>query len=257
MSDAIVRVDSGEEQFAYLVMRFGPQPGWAVVEQSLVTSGSEAIEIATVQLAATGKTHTVRFGPARDDDDEFGGESADEEPSTLWLDKVLERATTFSAGNPPHHPGTIARFPVPAAGYPDAISVPMAIIAEDERRAGLYAPPRLVALHRVTLEPIGVGEYPGFDPEFWPPERLSDWPLPSVRGMPQEQLIATIQRFSATWKRVIDAWFANEPEAFPHLKHDIGAAADARMRIDAPAMDLYARKANPVFANWLAKQVGG
>lgn len=252
MSDAIIRVDSGEEQYAYLLMTFGPQSGWMVTEQSLVTVGGEAIEVATVQLVATGKTRTVRFGPVRDDDD-FGGESAGDEASTQWLDRVLEAATTFSAENPPHHPGTIARFPVPAAGYPDAISVPMAIIAEDNRRAGLYAPPRLVALHRDTLDAIGVGEYPGFDPEFWPPERLSEWPMPNLRGTPQEQLVATIQRFSATWKRVLDAWFANDPAAHPFLNDDIAAAAEARRHIDPPAMDVYSRKANPVFASWLEK----
>lgn len=247
---SVIRVDSAEEQYAYLTASFGPPTAWEVLSQTWATLESgEQIEVASLRLA-TGESVDVRFGAISADDDSFDGSPAqDENPSTTWLDDVMQAATTFSEQNPPHHPGTIARFPVPAAGYADALSVPMALIAVDGASRGLYAPPRIVAVNRHTLEPIGVGEFPGFDPEFWPPERLADWPLPQVRAMPVEQLQGTIQRLSACWSRVITAWFAND--SYPWLTEDIAAAMELHARLDTPGMAPYYERMNPVFTKWL------
>jgi hypothetical protein len=254
---AVIRVDSAEEQYAYLTATLGAPANWEVISQtwSSLESG-EPIELATLRLRS-GDTITVRFGAVFEDDDSFGGSPEnDEHPSTGWLDDVMEKAVKFSEANPPHHPGTVARFPVPAAGYANALSVPMGLIAHDGLQPALYAPPRIVAVNKDDLEPIGVGEFPGFDPEFWPPQRLSDWPLPSLRGVAPEQLQGMIERFSACWSRVIAAWFANDPGAHPFLADDIRAAQEYRALLDPVSMELYTERMNPAFAKWVRDNAG-
>lgn len=252
--DAVVRVDSAEEQYAYLTASFGAPANWTVESQTWSSlADGEQIEIASLRLS-TGDTVTVRFGAVFDDDSFDGLSSSNSEPSTSWLDRVMTAAVEFSEANPPHHPGTIARFPVPAAGYANALSVPMGLIAVDGSTRALFAPPRIVALSRVSLDPIGVGEFPGFDPEFWPPKQLSLWPLPSLRGMSSVQLQGTIQRFSACWSRVVEAWFTRNTPAHRYLGDDIRAAGTYQEALDAPAMVSYTERMNPVFAAWVREQ---
>ena len=256
MTESVIRVDSADEQYAYLTASFGAPANWEVVSQtwSSLPSG-EAIEIATLRLN-TGDTIDVTFGVVTPDDDSFDGSpDADENPSTGWLDSVMEAAVEFSKNNPPHHPGTIARFPVPAAGYANALSVPMGLIAVDGANRGLYAPPRIVALGIAGLEPIGVGEFPDFDPEFWPPKRLATWPLETLTQVSPEQLQGIIQRFSACWSRVIAAWFAKEPEPYQYLGTDIHAALEYRAQLDAAEMAPFYDRMNPLFASWIRDNV--
>ena len=252
MTSSVIRVDSADEQYAYLTASFGEPSKWEVLSQtwSSLPSG-EAIEISTLRLH-TGDTINVTFGAITPDDDSFDGSpEVEENPATGWLDIVMEAAVEFSKNNPPHHPGTIARFPVPAAGYANALSVPLGLIAVDGSSRGLYAPPRIVALGIADLEPIGVGEFPGFDPEFWPPERLATWPLETLQQVSAEQLQGIIQRFSACWSRVIAAWFAREPVPYPFLGADIHAALGYRAQLDASAMLPFYERMNPLFASWL------
>lgn len=248
----IVRIDSAEEQYAYLTASFGEDSQWEVVAQALRTlDDGEVIEVATISLPS-GDSIDVHFGAITVDDDSFDGSSDDEgQVATGWLDRVMQAAVEFSEANPPHHPGTVARFPVPAAGYENALSVPMGLIAVDGSSGGLYAPPRIVALNRDSLGAIGVGEFPGFDPEFWPPERVSEWPLPALQGVSPVQLQGIIQRFSACWLRIIDAWFSGEVEPYRFLKDDIATALRHRSTLDATAMDPYYERMNPAFSKWL------
>lgn len=249
--EPVVRVDSAEEQYAYLTASFGAPSAWSVESQTWSSlPDGEQIEIATIRLQ-TGDTASVRFGAVFDDDRFDGSSGSETEPSTSWLDRVMAASVEFSEANPPHHPGTIARFPVPAAGYANALSVPMGLIAVDGSTRALFAPPRIVALSRGSLQPIGVGEFPGFDPEFWPPEQLSNWPLPSLHGVSPDQLQGIIQRFSACWSRVVEAWFTRDDGTHQFLEEDVRAAEEYRTMLDAPTMASYSERMNPVFAAWV------
>ena len=248
----IVRVDSAAEQYAHLIASFGDQSRWEVIAQTWRTlDDGEAIVVATLKLSS-GDSIDVQFGAIDADDDSFDGSPDDDGQAAIeWLDRVMQAAVEFSEANPPHHPGTIARFPVPAAGYANALSVPMGLIALDGSSPGLYAPPRIVALNRATLAAIGVGEFPGFDPELWPPERVSEWPLPSIRDVSPDQLRGIIQRFSACWLRVLNTWFGADVEPYRFLKDDIAAALHYRSILDSTTMDPYYDRMNPAFAKWL------
>jgi len=250
----VVRVDSAEEQYAWLLATFGEPSQWSVVSQSYQSGidGAE-LEVAVISLAG-GEEVNVVFAPATQELDPFGDDTILEDRTEL-MDELMEIATGFSSQNPPHHPGSIARFPVPSASYTDAITIPLPVLAIDQGRRGLYSPPRVVAIDRSTREPIGAGEYPGFDPETWPPRRLGDWPPATTCNLPQMQLQGMISRFSACWSRVLDAWFANDAVT-PGLEDDIREALMYRARLDLPAMIDRYDVLNPVFADWL-RRAGG
>jgi hypothetical protein len=245
-----VWVDSADEQVAFLTATFGASGSWSVVSQGYADD-PEAGEAEVVEiLAAGGETVRIRFVPATISGDPFSGEEP--EDRTGLMDELMEKATGFASQNPPHHPGSLARYPVPSAAYARAIAMPMPVLALDGLgQRGLYAPPRVVAIDWATRDPIGVGEFPGFDPESWPPPRLGEWPPKRLAGMPQEQLQGTIQRFSACWSRVLDAWFARDAGTPPSLADDIRDALKYRDLLDLPAMLPYYERLNPVFARWL------
>lgn len=250
-SEIRVWVDSGDEQMAFLTATFGPQGAWSVASQGYADDpdAGEA-EIAEI-VTPGGETVRVRFVPATVSDDPFGGEEP--EDRTGLMDELMEKATGFASQNPPHHPGSLARYPVPSAAYGHAVAFPMPVLALDGLgQRGLYAPPRVVVIDWTTREPIGVGEFPGFDPESWPPPRLGEWPPKRLAGMPQEQLQGTIQRFSACWSRVLDAWFARDTGMPPSLADDIRDALMYRDLLDLPAMLPFYERLNPVFAKWIA-----
>lgn len=250
-SEIRVWVDSGDEQMAFLTATFGPQGAWSVAAQGYADDpdAGEA-EIAEI-VTPDGETVRIRFVPATVSDDPFGGEEP--EDRTGLMDELMEKATGFASQNPPHHPGSLARYPVPSAAYGHAVAFPMPVLALDGLgQRGLYAPPRVVVIDWTTREPIGVGEFPGFDPESWPPPRLGEWPPKRLAGMPQEQLQGTIQRFSACWSRVLDAWFARDTGMPPSLADDIRDALMYRDLLDLPAMLPFYERLNPVFAKWIA-----
>ena len=245
-SAPLIRVDSAEEQYGYMVARFGDPSGWSVDSQELqvMPDGRES-ERVVVRLPS-GDTVTVRFVPVRDE----GLFPTESSGGPTRLDEIMETATAFSRENPPHHPGTVARFPVPSMSYSRAVAVPMAVLAQDQGQRGLYAPPRVVVVDAGTIQVRGVGEFPGFDPESWPPKRVGDWPPPSIATMTQAQLQGTILRFGALWLRLLDAWFDGENDAM--WPDEFDEAVDLRSRLDVPGMSSSYERLNPSFARWLA-----
>jgi hypothetical protein len=115
----------------------------------------------------------------------------------------------------PLHPGSLPQYPVPSESYPGAVAVPLPILAVDAGQRGLYAPPRIAVVRWPSAEPVGVGDAPGFDPAHWPPPRLGDWPPEAIRAWEPQLLAGTIERFSAIWGRLLDAWFSGG--GYPHL----------------------------------------
>lgn len=251
----LVRIDSAEEQYAYLLTHFGEPDRWSVVDQRLGKS-SDGRDTESVSVRdATGAVRQATF--VAPDDDVLGDVAdSDSDETTGFVPGLMEAATRFSADNPPHHPGTIARFPVPSAQYRQAVAIPMPVLAIDGGRRGLYAPPRVVVIDIASRQPVGVGEFPGFDPERWPPPRLGDWPPPSTRGIGERQLEGMVARLSACWKRILDAWFAAAGVPDSDLAGDIEDALAIRARLDLPAMLSYYDRLNREFATWLVDRAG-
>lgn len=251
MTHEAVRVESAEEQYAVMLARFGDPATWEVLNQGFVTdAGGRDLERVEVRLQS-GELAEVRFVSLREDPI-FGAEQV-ESDATQYLDTIMEAAFTFSSQNPPHHPGTLARFPVPSASYANALSVPMPVIALDAGRRGLFAPPRVVVIDHETAIAKGVGEFPGFDPENWPPARLGDWPPPTVTEVHRLQMQGMVMRFSALWKRILDAWFSKEIMESPELTSEIKEALGYRAVLDLPEMLPIYERLNPVFAKWLSR----
>lgn len=250
MSREIVYVDSADEQLAYLVARFGPHTTWSVQDQRIATiEGGASVERALLSTAL-GEV-SIEFRDATPVHISFTDDVQENERTGL-LDAVMEAAATFAAENPPHHPGSLPRFPIPETHYPGAVGVPMPILAVDDLgQRGLFSPPRMAVVSWTTHEPVGVREFPGFDPENWPPRRLSDWPAPESARLTPEQLEATIKRFSACWSRVIDAWMNDREARTDVLAADVREALRLRAVLDPEAMESVYRRMNPDFASWL------
>lgn len=249
----LIYIDSEVEQGAWLIATFGPAQHWSIASQTWqLTESGERHEVLEIALES-GDQVQVAFAEAAPDDS-LTGEGNDR---TGEMEELMQRAVEFAEANPPHHPGSVPRFPVPSASYKNAIAIPMAVLAvDDSGTRGLFAPPRQVAISRNDNILIGVGEFPGFDPEHWPPSRLGDWPPPQLRAVPQVQLQAMIARFSACWSRVLDAWFAMVVEPNDVLRQDIREALNRRALLDLMEMLPLYDRLNPVFAKWLNDMVG-
>ncbi len=249
----VVYIDSGAEQEAWLIATFGPEGTWELVSQTWeINAEGERQEVLEVSVAV-GESVRVAFMEASPDES-LEGEGNDR---TGLMDDLMEKALAFAAENPPHHPGSLPRFPVPSPSYGHALAVPLAVLAVDDNGTrGLYAPPRQVAINRESQELIGVGEYPGFDPEEWPPAHLGPWPPTQLQGISAVQLQAMIARFSACWSRVLDAWFAEVVRPTPVLRADAKEALHRRATLDLMEMLPYYEVLNPVFAKWLNDIVG-
>ena len=243
-----VYIDSDREQQAWLVASFGPMGTWQSMSQTLrITDSGDQQEVLEVRLDS-GEHASIPFMEATPDDS-LEGKGFDR---TELLDDMMSLAAQFAEQNPPNHPGSLPRFPVPSRSYAEAVSVPMAVLAIDDRgKRGLYAPPRQVAISLREGTLVGVGEFPGFDPEHWPPPRLGDWPPASIAAIPHEQLQGIIARFNACWSRVLEAWFAKVNASTPVLKADIVESLRYRALLDLPAFEGYYERLNPVFAKWL------
>jgi len=243
----LIRVDSAQEQVAYMLSRFGDPARWSVVSQR-IEQAPDARDVERVEVElASGDRIDVRFVTGDDDPEE-------PEDTTTFLDAIMEAATAFSVANPPHHPGTLARFPVPSERHVQTVAVPLPVLAVSEGARGLFAPPRFVALGFQTLEPIGVGDFPGFDPEHWPPPRLGDWPPRHLDQLHRLQVAGTIQRFSACWHRVLTAWFDRSRKIPDGLAFDIAESLSYRAMLDLPELARYYDRLNPAFAAWIAKR---
>jgi hypothetical protein len=247
----LIRVDSAQEQIAYLLSRYGDPATWSVVSQRIQQApDGRDVEQVEIEFAGGGRAE-VRF--VTSDDDPF--DPAEPEDTTVFLDAVIEAAAAFGAANPPQHPGTMARFPVPSERYERTLAVPMPVLAVSEDGRGLFAPPRYVALAFPSLEPVGVGEFPGFDPERWPPQRLGAWPPPQMAELHHLQIQGTIQRFSACWHRILNAWFDHSGTISADLTTDIAEALSYRALLDLETFFPYYDKLNPNFAAWVGRIV--
>lgn len=248
----IAYVDSAEEQVAFLISRFGPHGSWSVTEQRMVTDSS-GTSVERTRLATSDGPVEVEFRDPHPD--VVITDKVEERDRASVLDAVMERASRFAAENPPHHPGSLPRFPVPIEHYDQAVAVPLPILAVDDRgRRGLFAPPRMAVVSWATIEPVGVREFDVFDPNAWPPPRLGDWPAPSVIDLASEVLEAYIQRFSACWSRTIDAWIATNgatSDFTMSLRSDVQDALRLRAVLDVPAMEDVYRSMNSRFTQWL------
>jgi hypothetical protein len=255
MMREIVYVDSADEQVAYLIACFGPPGTWSVRDQQVATLDGAAVERASLKTPQ-GDVE-VEFRDASPVTISFTEEVTEVERTGI-LDDVMERAATFATANPPHHPGSLARFPVPAEHYGSAVGVPFPILAVDDLgRRGLFAPPRMAVVSWETHEPVGARDFEDFDPENWPPRRLGDWPAPQASRLTHEQLEATIKRFSACWSRVIDAWFGDRERRDDVLVADARESMRWREVLDPPAMASVYRRMNPRFDDWVRSLADG
>jgi hypothetical protein len=242
------RVDSVAEEYAFF-QAYPPAGGaWEIVSQTLRLRADAPQDHITVRHPDHGEV-TVPFDVASF----YGGE-----PAAIGqesdLDRLLEQAMEFARDNGPHHPGTLPRFPIPSAGYPGRVEVPMALVAVDDTgRRGLYAPPRLVVTTFPQGEPVGVGEFDGFDPDQWPPERLGDWPPPGMAGLDQTRLQAMISRFAGCWSRLLAAWLSVAD--YPQRTDEAAEALSLLRHLDAPAMASIYQRMNPPFWSWLTGKI--
>lgn len=244
----VVYIDSDVEQAAWLFATFGPEGAWQTMSQTMRMDDSGRVqEVLEIRLA-TGDSINVPFMEVSPDDS-LEGEGIDR---TAVVEDIMHRAAQFAEANPPHHPGSLPRFPVPARSYKDAVAVPMAILAVDNSgMRGLYSPPRYVVLSVIDESLVGIGDFPGFDPEMWPPARVGDWPPATSASMPEQQMQGVIQRFSCCWSRVLEAWFAGDRSYTDVLKADIKESLRYRAMLDAPGFDDKYAQINPEFQKWL------
>lgn len=245
---SVVYIESDVEQAAWIYANFGPDGTWQTISQTMRASASgDMMEVLEIRRA-TGETETVAFMEASADES-LTGTGVDR---TGVIEDLMHLADQHAEANPPHHPGSLPRFPIPARAYDEAISVPMAILAVDDLgQRGLYSPPRHVVIAVADNELIGFGDFPGFDPEMWPPARVGDWPPPALQEMPEQQMQGVIQRFSCCWSRVLEAWFNKSVGYSDVLRADIAESLRYRQILDTPGFEqLYARL-NPEFQEWL------
>lgn len=244
----VVYIESDKEQAAWLYATFGPEGTWQTMSQTMRSNeDGELQEVLEIRLPH-GESVLVPFMEARPDDS-LEGEGVDR---TNVVEEILHRAAQFAEANPPHHPGSMPRFPVPARSYKNSLAVPMAILAIDNDGVrGLYAPPRYVVLNAVDESLVGIGDFPGFDPEQWPPARIGDWPPNAMRLFPEQQMQGMIERFSCCWSRILEGWFAGERSYSPVLQADIRDALRYRELLDTDGFDAIYTQLNPEFDAWL------
>lgn len=245
----MVRVDSVAEEYAYLNAYRGPSGDWSILSQTLKYRSGAAVD-EVIARDAVGEEILILF-----DVTTFQGSPGIQRMdgfTTEYLDRLMERAGEFAWLNPPHHPGSLPRFPVPSTRYSRRMDVPLAVLAVDAGRRGLYAPPRVVTLDYPGGNPFGVGEFPGFDPAAWPPPRLGDWPPVTVAQLDRSSLQGAVARFSACATRIMDVWFGGT--AYPQLSDEAAEYLGLLSRLDLPEMlPVYARL-SPAYLRWIQDQ---
>lgn len=244
----VVYIDSDVEQAAWIYANFGPDGAWQTVSQTMRTNDAGQMQEVLEIRRATGETNFVPFMEVSPDES-LEGTGIDR---TGVIEDLMHLAAQHAEANPPHHPGSLPRFPVPARAYEYALAIPMAILAIDDLgQRGLYSPPRTVVLSVTDNALIGFGDFPGFDPEMWPPARVGDWPPAEAHAMPDQQMQGVIQRFSCCWSRVLEAWF-QQPEGYSDaLKSDIAESLHYRRVLDVPGFEEFYARINPEFQAWL------
>lgn len=244
----VVYIESAVEQAAWLYATFGPDEDWQTVSQTMRATASGEMQEVLEILRASGESELIAFMEVAPDQS-LEGEGYDR---TGIIEDLMHLAAQHAEANPPHHPGSLPRFPVPANAYANALAVPMPILAVDDLgQRGLYSPPRQVVLSVGDNSLIGFGDFPGFDPEMWPPARVGDWPPATMTNMHEQQLQGVIQRFSCCWSRVLEAWFANAEGYTDVLRADIAESLRYRQMLDAPGFEEIYVRINPGFQRWL------
>jgi len=239
-----VRIDSVAEENAYLTA-WPPAAGtWERVEQ-LLAPGSNGPEDHLTVRAPDGTTPVVRFAVASF----YGNPEVSLATPGERVVAAMRAGHDLAKTEGPLHPGSLPQYPVPSESYAGTVAVPLPILAADAGQRGLYAPPRIAVVRWPSAEAVGVGDAPGFDPSQWPPPRLGDWPPPAVRDWEPHRLAGTIERFSAVWSRLLDAWFGGEP--YPHLEDE---KREARLLLErlvpSALLEIYAAL-SPRFWAWL------
>lgn len=244
----VVYIESDVEQAAWIYANFGPDGEWQTLSQTMRVTESGAVQEVLEIRRATGEVEQVAFMEGAPDES-LEGEGYDR---TGIIEDIMHLAAQHAEANPPHHPGSLPRFPVPANAYANALAVPMPILAVDNSgQRGLYSPPRQVVLSVGDNSLIGFGDFPGFDEEMWPPPRIGDWPPASMTALQEQQLQGIIQRFSCTWSRVLEAWFSNADGYSDVLRVDIQESLRYRSMMDTPGFEEMYAKLNPGFQRWL------
>jgi hypothetical protein len=245
-----VRVDSIAEEYAYLAA-WPPADGpWERVGQMQMPGPDGPEEHLTVR-SPDGAIAVVRFAVRSSD-------ATPEASRPLPGERV---AAAMLAGHElakqegPLHPGSMPQYPVPHDAYPGAVIVLLPILAVDAGQRALYAPPRIAVVRWPSAEAVGVGDAPGFDPACWPPPLLGEWPPLAVRDWEPQRLAGAIERFSAVWGRLLDAWFVAKTH---RGLADERCEALALMALLLP-QTLLARYAelSPRFWDWLLAQRAG
>ncbi len=245
----MVRVDSVPEEYAYLHAYPGPSGPWSILSQTLgYRNGVRVDEVIARDTA--GEEVRLLF-----DVTSFQGRPGIQRLDGFtieYLDRLMQRAGEFAQLNPPHHPGSLPRFPVPSSRYSGRIDVPLAVLAVDRGRRGLYAPPRAVTLDFPHGDPVGLSEFPGFDPAAWPPPRLGDWPPAAISRLDRLCLQGSVARFSACATRLMDSWFGNA--SYPQLPDEAAEFLILLGRLDLPEMLPVYERLSPAYMGWIQDQ---
>ncbi len=241
-----IRVASLAEAEAFLAAYPAASERWDVVSRIQLAVDGRDEEHVTLRDPESGQTGVVRFAMMQGVRRRAGG---GEEPPDL--DRLLANAVEFARGSGPQHPGIVARFPVPAPDFPGRIAVPLAILAVDQGRRGLYAPAQVVVLDYPAGTPYGIGADAAFDPDDWPPPRLGDWPPAGTRGVDPGRLQGMVTRFAGCWLRLLDGWFAGERDR--QTADEAIEAAALLARLDPLGMIPVYQRLNPAFWQWLTK----
>jgi hypothetical protein len=208
-----IRVDSVAETSAYLAAWPADTGPWRSAGHLLAPGGDGPEDLLTVR-APDGTTAVLRFAIGS----YYGDPEAAHHQPGARVTAAMRAAHDLARREGLLHPGTMPLYPVPSDGWPGAVAVPLPILAADAGARGLYAPPRIAVVRWPSGEPVGVGDAPGFAPERWPPPRLGDWPPQTIAEWDQPRLSGALDRFTALWSRLLDAWFGRE--IYPQLEDE-------------------------------------
>ena len=201
-----VRVDSVTEEYAYLAT-WPPDGDPGSASGNVWPSGPPAPRMCSRSRPRPETPLRCALPSTRS----LAGRSSQQDLPNERVAAAMRSGHELARAEGPLHPGTMPQYPVPSATYTESVAVPLTILAVDQGQRGLYAPPRIAVVRWPDLTPVGVGDAPGFDPRHWPPRRLGDWPPHTTREWDQKRLAGTIERFTALWGRLLDAWFGGGP----------------------------------------------
>lgn len=247
-----IRVDSLREAYAYIDAYPHASGPWELVSE--MRSSRDGGATLTITVAAPDGDRLDLSFDVSGFTAAGGRQRYGVDPVTA-LDELLAGVAEYAAANPPHHPGTLPRFPIPSRRYPGRAEVPLAILAaDDEGRPGLYAPARIVVVSLDDGKPYGIGDVPGFDPDVWPPERLGSWPPEGAAGLPRRQLAGLVARFNGVWLRLIDE--AARQATYPVASNESIEARTLLGRLEVAGMGGVSRAINPAFWDALFRNDG-